>query len=227
MSTSAGPSGDGSTSIAPVAGTTPLELGSDVKVGTVPGFSAKVLSLFGDSGSFGHTLVQLVDVRKSFTVSAWVLNNSADGTRSAVSEGSGGNYAFTLGRFDFGGHNAWNFKVQIPGGGTVDIMSKGTSTVGQWTLLTGEYDASARQIRFYVNGVEQSSASVSGIEPVAGSLQIGRDHYQSNWTDDWDGGVSGIQLWSQALSAADVGKLAQGPGATASVPSVASWLTTG
>jgi hypothetical protein len=213
------------TSIAPDKGGIPVQLGSDVATGTVPGFSGTALSLYGDDNSFGHTLVQPIDVSKSFTVSVWVLNQAASDSRAAVTEGSGAYYSFDIGRYDLGGRDAWNFKVQTIGGGTMDLMSKGPSTVGKWTLLTGSYNAPAHQMAFYVNGIAQASAKIKGIAPSSGSLQVGRIIYDSKWGDSWDGALSHIQLWDQVLAPADIARTATGPTGASSVPPKWSWLS--
>ncbi|GHF44665.1 hypothetical protein GCM10018790_23020 [Kitasatospora xanthocidica] len=210
------------------AGAAPLNLGADAKPGTMAGFSGQVLKLPSGQDSFASTAAAVVDVNKSFTVSARVLVDLPNGNRSAVSQGDGQYYSYALGRANNNGHDQWYFKVQVPGGGSAIAWSKGDATVNQWVLLTGVYDDPSGQLTLYVNGAPQSSAKSAGVQPSGtNSLQVGRLSSNSQWADPWHGAVADIQLWSQVLPEADIVKIVAGPSSPPSVPPVGAWLSGG
>ncbi|MEV7777265.1 LamG-like jellyroll fold domain-containing protein [Kitasatospora sp. NPDC088351] len=207
-------------------GTAALNLGAEAKQGTMPGFSGQVLKLPSGQDSFAQTSSQVVDVNKSFTVSARVLVDLPNGNRSAVSQGDGQYYSYSLGRANNNGRDLWYFKVQVPGGGSAVAWSKGDATVNQWVLLTGVYDDPSGQITLYVNGAPQSSAKSPGVPPSgANTLQIGRLSSNSQWSDPWHGAVADIQTWDQVLPEADIVKIVAGPSSPPATPPTASWLT--
>ncbi|MER7769407.1 LamG domain-containing protein [Kitasatospora sp. NPDC096140] len=207
-------------------GQVPLNLGADAKQGTMAGFSGQVLRLPSGPDSFASTSTSIVDVNKSFTVSARVLVDLPNGNRSAVSQGDGQYYSYSLGRANNNGHDQWYFKVQVPGGGSAIAWSKGDATVNQWVLLTGVYDDPTGQLTLYVNGAPQSSAKSAGVQPSGtNSLQVGRLSSNSQWADPWHGAVADIQLWSQVLPEADIVKIVAGPSSPPSVPPVGAWLS--
>ncbi|MFJ6381845.1 LamG domain-containing protein [Kitasatospora sp. NPDC092039] len=216
----------------PTVGTLPakkgaaaLNLGADAKQGTMAGFSGQVLKLPSGQDSFASTSTPVVDVSKSFTVSARVLVDVPNGNRSAVSQGDGQYYSYALGRANNNGHDQWYFKVQVPGGGSAIAWSKGDATVNQWVLLTGVYDDPSGQITLYVNGAPQSSAKSAGVPPSgANTLQIGRLSSNSQWADPWHGAVADIQVWDQVLPEADVVKIVAGPSSPPSIAPTGAWL---
>ncbi len=206
-------------------GSAALNLGGDAKQGTMTGFSGQVLKLPSGPDSFASTSTSVVDVSKSFTVSARVLVDVPNGNRSAVSQGDGQYYSYSMGRANNNGHDQWYFKVQVPGGGSAIAWSKGDATVNQWVLLTGVYDDAAGQLTLYVNGAPQASAKSAGVQPSGtNSLQVGRLSSNSQWADPWHGAVADIQVWGQVLPEADIVKLVAGPSSPPSVAPTGAWL---
>ncbi|MFJ6618438.1 LamG-like jellyroll fold domain-containing protein [Kitasatospora sp. NPDC091335] len=206
-------------------GPSALNLGADAKQGTMAGFSGQVLKLPSGPDSFASTSASVVDVSKSFTVSARVLVDVPNGNRSAISQGDGQYYAYSLGRASNNGHDQWYFKVQVPGGGSAIAWSKGDATPNQWVLLTGVYDDPSGQLTLYVNGAPQSSAKSAGVQPSGtNSLQVGRLSSNSQWADPWHGAVADIQVWDQVLPEADIVKIVAGPSSPPSVAPVGAWL---
>jgi hypothetical protein len=215
----------------PTVGTLPakkgpeLNLGADAKPGTMSGFSGQVLKLPSGPDSFASTSGQAVDVSKSFTVSARVLVDKPDGNRSAVSQGDGQYYAYSLGRANNNGHDQWYFKVQVPGGGSAIAWSKADATVNQWVLLTGVYDDPSQTLTLYVNGAPQGTAKSAGVQPSGNNnLQVGRLSSNGQWADPWHGAVADIQTWDQVLPEADIVKIVAGPSSPPSVPPTGAWL---
>ncbi|MCU7823798.1 LamG domain-containing protein [Kitasatospora sp. DSM 101779] len=209
-------------------GARPAALGQGAAVGTAAGHTGPALLLHGSADGWAQTSAAVVDTSKSFTVSAVVRNDAATGARAVVSQGTGSYYSFYLGRDYWGSHNQWVFKVQTAAGGedstSRQAFSTGQATTGQWVMLTGVYDAGTKQIRLYVNGAPAQTTSVSGIWQTTGPLQIGRTRWKNTWTDPWDGALTNVQIWSQALPAERVTQLWRSGGTAAGTQPAAGWL---
>ncbi|BAJ29609.1 MULTISPECIES: LamG domain-containing protein [Kitasatospora] len=221
------PSGGAPASGAPAA-LNGMVLGGGTAIGPTEGHSGPTMQLFGNSIGWADSQAPVVDTGHSFTVSAVVRNNAPTGGRAVVTQGGASYYSFYLGRDYWGTHNQWVFKVQTAAGDqdntTYQAFSTAPATTGQWTLLTGVYDAAAKRILLYVDGTLQQATPVTGIWQTTGGLQIGRVRYKSQWTDFWDGAIADVQVWDQALPAAAVGRLHGSGGTAAGTPADRSWL---
>jgi hypothetical protein len=213
--------------LADKSGENNLALGPDAGVDDVGSgsFAARFRS---NTNSYAQSSSQLIDVTKSFSVSAWVYNEAANSSRSAISQGDGVSSSFSLGREASGEDRYWVFKVQTAEGGADSTTfeakaSKDVSTVGAWVLLTGTYDASAKKISLYVDGKVAGSATVPGVWASKGPLQLGRARTHGVWGDFWAGVVGHIIVWDQALTADQVAGLKKGEAGGSAKP-IASWL---
>lgn len=228
-SPTASPTASRPAEVADSSGRHPLSPGPGAVVGPTDGYSGQTLVLNSSPDAYAESSSALVDTGKSFTVSAMVRNNAPTGGRSVISQGSDSYYSFDLGRDYWANHNQWVFKVQTAAGAqdntTYQAFSKTPATTGQWTRLTGVYDASAKKISLYVDGQLAQSIAVKGIWHTSGPLQVGRVRYKSAWCDDWDGAISDVQVWGQALPAARIAQLGSGgAGGSGGVPPTAGWL---
>ncbi|MFJ8439984.1 LamG domain-containing protein [Kitasatospora griseola] len=207
-----------------------LTLGGGAAVGGTAGHTGPTLVLHGNADGWADSGSPVVDTSRSFTVSAVVRNNAPTGGRAVVTQGSDSYYSFYLGRDDWGAHNQWVFKVQTTAGAqdntTYQAFSTaaGVATTGQWTLLTGVYDAGAKKITLYVNGVLQETTPVQGVWQTTGGLQLGRVRYKNTWSDFWDGAIADVQVWDQALPATAVAQLNGSGGTGAGTTAKRSWL---
>src|SRR5690606_7611458 len=96
---------------------------------------------------------------------------------------------------------------------------------GVWTHLAAVYDASAKQLRLYVNGRLQGSDTVSAAWAAEGPLQIGRVLWRDAYTDYFAGSIDEVTVWQQALTGdliADEARLMNSPD-RAAVELVADW----
>ncbi|MDH6116435.1 hypothetical protein ABH930_000834 [Kitasatospora sp. GAS204A] len=205
-----------------------VALGPDSQVNQVTGGYA--VRFKADSNSFAQSANQVVDVTRSFSVSAWVENEAADGPRIAISQGDGVSYSFELGLDAANGQKSWVFRVQTADGGNdssaVQASSASASAVGQWSLLTGVYDANLHSITLYVNGQPAQTTPLPGAGAVwagPGPLQLGRSREHAQWGSMWAGVIGHILVWDQALSPTQVADLKNG-GTGQSAKPIASWL---
>ncbi|MFD7642974.1 LamG domain-containing protein [Kitasatospora sp. NPDC059795] len=224
---SAKPSTGGRANAATLPG---MDLGGGAAVDTTAGHSGPTLTLHGNSDGWADSGSPVVDTSRSFTVSAVVRNDAPTGGRAVVTQGNDSYYSFYLGRDDWGTHNQWVFKVQTAAGAqdntTYQAFSTaaGAATTGRWTMLTGVYDADSKKITLYVNGVLQQTVAVKGVWQTTGGLQLGRVRYKNTWSDFWDGAISTVQVWDQALPATAVARLNGSGGADAGTAAKRSWL---
>jgi hypothetical protein len=143
----------------------------------------------------------------SFTVSVWVRPAvNSDGWRSAVA-GSGQRVSsFMMRRAS---DNRWSFAVaqsDADNAALTNVYSTSTSKPGIWTHLTGVYDAGAKQIRLYVNGVLQSSALSPATFTASGALEFGRAKWNGNinWHQPWRGSLAEVRVWDRVLSTEEI-----------------------
>jgi hypothetical protein len=82
--------------------------------------------------------------------------------------------------------------------------------VAAWTHLVGVYDASAGQLRLYVNGELKASANVAGVFSASRATVIGHDKWDGNpnFHAPWHGAIAEVKLWNRALSVAEIAPLA-------------------
>ncbi|MFF0389490.1 LamG domain-containing protein [Kitasatospora sp. NPDC004615] len=228
---SAKPSGSaGGKPNGPAATLPGMTLGGGTAIGSTAGHNGPTLTLHGNTDGWADSGSPVIDTSRSFTVSAMVRNNAPAGGRAVVTQGNDSYYSFYLGRDDWGTHNQWVFKVQTAAGAqdntTYQAFSTaaGAATTGQWTLLTGIYDAGSKKITLYVNGVLQQTTAVQGVWQTTGGLQLGRVRYKNTWSDFWDGAISDVQVWDQALPATAVARLNGSGGTDAGTAAKRSWL---
>lgn len=210
------------------SGQSNVVIGPDAQINPVTdGFALRFKS---DSNSFAQSASPVIDVTKSFSVSAWVENEATDGPRMAISQGDGVSYSFELGRDDAGGQKNWVFRVQTADGGNdssaVQAVTGNVNTVGQWALLTGVYDANAHSIALYVNGQVAQTTPIPNNGSVwagPGATQFGRSREHNQWGGMWAGVIGHILVWNQALNPAQAADLKNGGTGQAAKP-IASWL---
>jgi hypothetical protein len=69
------------------------------------------------------------------------------------------------------------------------------------------FDASDDQLRLYVNGVLEGTATDSSPFAATGDLVIGRGQFNGVATDWFNGAANQIKVYDQALTTAQVGNI--------------------
>jgi hypothetical protein len=151
----------------------------------------------------------MVPVRtdRTFTVTARVKLSSTGGDEAAAVAADGTRTsAYVLGYS--GSADRWTFRMagsdtDAPVSATVS--SDSAPTVGQWTHLAGVYDSITRQMRFYVNGVQQTStAPLTGGFDAAGPVAIGRSKAAGVAAGFLDGAVDDVRVYGYPETAANL-----------------------
>jgi hypothetical protein len=147
----------------------------------------------------------------SFTVSAVVdlTTIAPNGAfETIVSQDGTDNSGFYL---QYSGANQrWAFSRVVSdtqGAAGIRALSTSGPTLNTWTRLVGVFDASDDQLRLYVNGVLQGTATDTTPFAATGPLAIGRGQSGGQPTDWFTGAAGEIQVWNVALTSAQVAKI--------------------
>jgi hypothetical protein len=164
------------------------------------GVAGGAMRLDGTTG-YAQTAGQVLDTSASFSVSAWARITSKTGNRAVLSQDGTHRSAFYLQYFSATDRWRWSFpvadSVERPSYVTVDSAS--SVPVGQWVHLTGVYDRDAAQIRLYVNGALQGTASYGAAWNGTGPLTIGRAKTTDTLVDFFPGDLDGVRVYDRVL----------------------------
>jgi hypothetical protein len=89
----------------------------------------------------------------------------------------------------------------------IRALSTSGPTLNTWTRLVGVFDAADNQLRLYVNGVLQGTATDPSPFAATGDLAIGRAQFDGQPTDWFQGATGEIKVYNVALTTAQVGKI--------------------
>ncbi|MEH1055731.1 LamG-like jellyroll fold domain-containing protein [Micromonospora sp. CPCC 206171] len=195
-------------------GNSPASVQGNVAWSTDRGGSA---TFDGNDGNQLATTGPVLDTTRSYTVSAWVNLAASDRNRAAVSQESDPRSSFLLGYERVGGK--WRMLINNTPTSSISALSTTAATLNTWTHLTGVYDASAKTVKIYVNGVEAGGTTVDKSIRSDGPLVIGGARWDSDLADGWSGKISDVQVYQKALSATEVSQVNAGtaPAADAQV----------
>jgi alpha-L-arabinofuranosidase len=167
------------------------------------------ISLNGTSSAVVTVNGPVVNTAGSFTVSAWVDLASLSGYQTVVSI-AGTNVAgfFLQLRGDTGTFAFTRLSSDADGTGTI-VSAPSAPVLGSWYHLVGVDDASAGTLTLYVDGQSMGSTPYTGGWQANGNTLIGHGFYSGGQVDYVDGSIDDVQMFSSALSAAQVVALDQ------------------
>ncbi|MFD6231581.1 LamG-like jellyroll fold domain-containing protein [Streptomyces sp. NPDC060232] len=204
-----------------------IRLGSDLKVGPL-GKRFQVVGR-GNGNSWGQSAEPVVDVTKSFTITARAYSSATKGSRIVMSQGDGESFSFELGVNEVNGKQAWIFRVQTGDKGaaatTRTVAAEGLPLFKKPTLLMATYDAEKKNIALYVDGKKAGETEVPPIWQAPGPLQLGRSKHHNIWTGPWQGALHNIKVYNAAFSAEQAAAYKEGKLGPAPKPTHA-WLLT-
>ncbi|MFI8452875.1 LamG-like jellyroll fold domain-containing protein [Streptomyces erythrochromogenes] len=208
-------------------GQTGIRLGPDLKIGPV-GKRFQVIGK-GSSNSWGQSAEPVVDVTKSFTITARAYSSATKGSRIVMSQGDGESYSFELGVNEVNDKQAWIFRVQTGDKGaeatTRTVTAEGLTVLKTPTLLMATYDAEKKAIALYVDGKKAGETPVPSIWQAPGPLQLGRSRHHDIWTGPWQGGLHNIKVYDSAFTQEQAAGYKEGKLSPAPKPAHA-WLLT-
>lgn len=154
-----------------------------------------------------------VDTSKSFTVSAWVKMDATPQAllpsaynQAIVAQDGTNNSGFYL-AYANSHSRQWGLFFMSNDTQTftwTSAYSPLATNAGVWTHLVGVYSTTAKTISLYVNGALSATTAMTSSWNATGPLTIGRDKYKGVQTDFLNGSVADVQLWSAALTTAQV-----------------------
>ncbi|MGI5153100.1 LamG domain-containing protein [Plantactinospora sp. CA-294935] len=165
-------------------------------------------------GSTAHlaTSGPVLDTTRSFSVAAWARLQATGKDQAIVAQLGATRSRFLL--FYSDTYRAWRFIMyDADGTSTAGAGVNGSApTIGQWTHLAGVYDATAKQVSLYVNGVLAGSAPHSAVWGATGPVNVGRTVTSGSATARFIGGIADVQVFDRALVGHDfAGQLADDP----------------
>ncbi|GIH22830.1 hypothetical protein Aph01nite_11400 [Acrocarpospora phusangensis] len=177
--------------------------------GAAPGADGRLVGAttvaFDGVDDYAATAGTVLNTATSFTVSAWVKLADKSAARTILSQ-AGANYPTF--RLEYSPANdRWQLSAwpSNAGGTPVTAASTAVPAAGVWTRLTGVYDAGARTLTLYVNGVAQQTVSRPTAPWASTSpLYFGRGRFAGAFTDHFAGSLAGVQVWNRVLAPAEI-----------------------
>jgi hypothetical protein len=161
----------------------------------VDGLSRSAMQFDGVDGVATTSGPVLSDTSKSFSVAAWVklADNVASHRALDQVDATSGKSAFAL-EYDKA-TNTWKFTAPtVDGSAFPGATSTGTPRLNTWTHLVGTYDSAAKELKLYVNGTLEKTATGITTWDANGALRIG---------SSWAGAISEVQVWNRVISATE------------------------
>jgi hypothetical protein len=188
------------------------------------GLPLSAVSLNGDDEALA-TAGSVLRTDQSFTVAAWVRPHAVNATRTALSQRGVEQSAFYLGvrQFTVGGVDQYRWSFTLPSRdddvGETWVNASGASApltaadLAVWTHVAGVFDATAGQVRLYVNGVLAGSAAWTYGWPSTGPFEIGRAWYSPDGgpgrvASSWAGDIDDVLVYHGAATASQIRKVA-------------------
>jgi hypothetical protein len=194
------------------ATTSQSDFSGQVNTGTLAGsptFGSSGVTLDGASQyATGASVGAHTD--RSFAVAAWAYPTTTTGTRVIASQSGAQSSAFRLGAVG----TAWQFTVT---GSDIAAPSATTATATTAVAastryhLVGVYSDEADELRIYVNGQLENTATVSSDWDATGVLNAGRYRSAGSYTGYFQGRVDDLKVYPHALAGADVYDLYTSP----------------
>jgi alpha-N-arabinofuranosidase len=168
------------------------------------------ISVNGSSTGVATVTRAVVNTAGSFTASAWVDLASLSGYQTVLSI-AGSNVAgfFLQFRSDTGTFAFTRLASDSTSAATTYVSAPTAPTTGTWYHIVGVDDASAGTLALYVDGQSMGSAAYTGGWAATGNTLIGHGFYGGSQVDYVNGAIDDVEMFSSALSAAQVVALDQ------------------
>jgi len=171
------------------------------------GRAESALKFTGEQCAAADTAVVRTD--ESFTVAAWARADVADQPMTVVMQRGQIRSGFKLTRWS---DNRWTFhmpSVDADGAQWYAAQSKQAAILQRWQHVVGVYDATAREVRLYVDGVLQQTVAAphtpwsANAPMILGCTLTGSDQHEAFLT----GALSDVRAWRGALTTAEVAEV--------------------
>lgn len=167
-------------------------LTGDAAWSAAPRYGASGLTISGHGSLDSPQAV--VDIRQSFTVSAWVKLKQVGGYQTFVSVDGAQVSGFYLQLRASGSFGFVRFSADDISSPASIASSPQTVQPGVWYNVAGVYDAAAQTIALYVNGVLQQTQPFASPWPATGHTEIGRGKFQGRPVDFVNGEIDDVHF---------------------------------
>lgn len=159
-------------------------------------------------GAHAATTGPVLGTDRNFTVSAWVRLGVATGDATAVGQDGAraAGFALQYAKAD----NRWVLSrptADADGATAVRAVSASAPRPGEWTHLTGVYDAAAGELTLYVNGRPEATVPYTQPWVASGPFTIGRSKAGGAPTAFWPGDVDDVRVYGRAMFGDEVADL--------------------
>ncbi|HEX8628638.1 MAG TPA: LamG-like jellyroll fold domain-containing protein [Catenuloplanes sp.] len=161
------------------------------------------------SRDFPTTAGPVLATERSFTVTAWVRLDSAQGNHTAVAQDGQRGSAFSLGYHHE--HQAWAFLRPTADVDRPTLLAAAAfrrPTLRTWTHLAGSYDAARQQLRLWVDGEPVATTGTPAMGGSTGALTIGRSRSAGQPAGHWPGEIREVRAYSGVLDAGEITAMA-------------------
>ena len=172
----------------------------------------------GYAGSFNGTSSAvnmgkgLIATANSFSVSCWVKMSTTSPYQTFVSQDGTNVSGFYLVKRANAGTFGFIFRASdSTGAATVAANATTTPTTGVWYHLIGVYDRPNSQLKLYINGTLEGTASFTTPWSATGVTAIGRSFTGGTPTDWVNGLVDGVRLYNRLLTASEIATISAYP----------------
>lgn len=163
------------------------------------------------ANSYVEGATSQINAASSFTVAAWVRLTSTGTNRSIVTQDGVAISNFFL-KYN-SGNNRFGlqyFSSDSTGATGTGAWDTDPAATDRWTHVVGIHDATAQNLRLYVDGTLRSTVNFSAPwTPItAGKLQIGRGRWNGGPGDYWAGSIDDVRTYPTALNADEITAIA-------------------
>jgi concanavalin A-like lectin/glucanase superfamily protein len=155
----------------------------------------------GNAEQYAETAGPVIDPAQTYAVSAWAKPDQATWIKKIAAQDGASENAFGLEYL--GQEKRWAFTIvkadrQDPG--VIQAKAPQEARPGQWTHLVGVHDATARQLRLFVDGELRATASYPAgwlefTRANAGAFTIGRGKWHGQKVDGWSGQIDDVHVF--------------------------------
>ncbi|MFE4593512.1 LamG-like jellyroll fold domain-containing protein [Streptomyces laurentii] len=185
----------------------PLTFNGGVTSGA-KGINGKALTLDGTTG-YAATDRPVLNTGHSYSVSAWAKLPAAGATGNRTVVSQSGTYYSPFYLSYEGAENAWSLRTSLEDvqAGNISeqrVLAKQPARLGEWAHLVAVYDATAQQIRLYVNGALQGTDAAPKTWEAQGPVQVGRAIWTGKQVDYFPGDIDEVRLFERPVSDEEV-----------------------
>ncbi|MDF5755102.1 LamG-like jellyroll fold domain-containing protein, partial [Spongiactinospora sp. TRM90649] len=152
----------------------------------------------------------VLDLTKSFSISAWAKPSSATpGNFTVVSQDGGYHSGFFL-KYSKA-LNRWQFARNTADAESTHVVATAADAVplDEWVHLVGVYDSVTRQIQIYVNGKAGTPAAFTSPWHAGGATVVGRAKWKGGDTDRFLGKIDDVRVYDRIISVDEAGGLSK------------------